>query len=90
VKVKKIFARFKAFTAVKIQVKFLWIMTPCSVVEEYQHFGGFFCHLHPEDGGSKVFRKFGILNTARHRVTIQKTSTRKKFLSHFKLTRIVA
>jgi len=31
---------FEAFTAVTFQVEVFWVVTPCSVVVGYQHFGG--------------------------------------------------
>jgi len=43
------------FMVVKIQVKVFWVVTPCSVVAEYQCLGPCFLHLQgdvtPEDGG---------------------------------------
>jgi hypothetical protein len=39
--------RFEALTAVKNQVEFVWVVTPCSDVVEHQCFGGTcFLHLH--------------------------------------------
>jgi hypothetical protein len=41
--------RLEVFTVITCQVKVFWVVTQCSVVVEYQHFGGPFClHLHPE------------------------------------------
>jgi hypothetical protein len=37
---RKMYARYEGFTVVKIQVKVFWVVTPCSVVVEYQQFGG--------------------------------------------------
>jgi len=43
------FTRFEIFTAMKIQVVILWVMTPCSDVAGYQCFGGNCClHLQGE------------------------------------------
>jgi hypothetical protein len=36
-------ARFQVFTAVKIEFVFFLIIAPCSVVVEYQRFGGSCC-----------------------------------------------
>jgi len=36
-------AKFEVFTAVKIEVEFFWVVTPCSVMVGYQHFGGPYC-----------------------------------------------
>jgi hypothetical protein len=35
--------RFEVFTAMKIQVQFFWVVTPCGVVVGYQRFRGPFC-----------------------------------------------
>jgi hypothetical protein len=49
---------FEVFMVVKIQNKFIWILTPCNVVVGYHCFRGSYClhlqALHPQDGGSKV------------------------------------
>jgi len=38
---------------VKIQVDIFWVVTPCNVVVEYQHFRGPCCHhLHCEVNGT--------------------------------------
>jgi hypothetical protein len=55
---KKFDARFKVFTAVKIQVKVFWVVMPHSVAVGYHHFGGS-CWYPP---------------TTLHSVTTQKTS----------------
>jgi len=54
---------FEAFTAVKIHVDVFWVVTPCSAVLGYQHFGGPSC-LHLQDD---------IPTTTLHVVTTQKT-----------------
>jgi hypothetical protein len=41
--VEWIHLRFDVFTALKICVIVLWIMTPCSMVGGYQRFGGAYC-----------------------------------------------
>jgi hypothetical protein len=42
----KYFARFEGFTAVKIQIKFFWVVTSCRVVAGYQRFrGSYYLHL---------------------------------------------
>jgi hypothetical protein len=55
----------KIFTAVKIQVDVIWVVTPCSVMVHYQRFGGPCClHLQgevSEDGGSIDLWNVGIL-----------------------------
>jgi hypothetical protein len=38
-----IFVRLEIFTAVKIQVVVVWVITPCSAVVGYQHFRGSCC-----------------------------------------------
>jgi hypothetical protein len=35
--------RFDVSTVVKIQVQVFWVVTSCTAVGEYQHFGGPFC-----------------------------------------------
>jgi len=35
--------RYEVFTAVKIQVKVVWIVTPCSIMVGYKCFGGPCC-----------------------------------------------
>jgi hypothetical protein len=49
-------ARHEVFTAVKIQVQFFWVVTPCSVVEAASASETFVSYLtryhNPEDGGS--------------------------------------
>jgi len=37
--------RFEDFAAVKIQIQFFWVVTPCSVEVGYQYFGEP-CYLH--------------------------------------------
>jgi hypothetical protein len=32
--------RFKTFMVVNIRIVVLWVMTPCSLMGGYQHFGG--------------------------------------------------
>jgi hypothetical protein len=45
------FVRFVVSMAVRIQVKFFCVVTPCSVVVGFQRFGGHCCgHLHGEVG----------------------------------------
>jgi hypothetical protein len=41
-------------------VDFLWVVTPCSGVVGYHHFGGTYS-LHPEDGCRMVLRNVGII-----------------------------
>jgi hypothetical protein len=54
--------KFEAFTAVKIQVEFLWVVTPCNDVVGYQSFGGPCCRrLQDENGGNVAVRNGGIL-----------------------------
>jgi hypothetical protein len=46
-------ARLEIFTAMKVQVKEICVVMPCSDVGGYQRFGGPCClHLQGEDGGS--------------------------------------
>jgi hypothetical protein len=61
------------FMVVKIQVMVFWVMTLCSVVVEYQYFGGSCCYLHlqAEDGNSKSW----YLTAMIHGVTTQKILT---------------
>jgi len=41
--------RFEVITAVKIQIKVFWVVTPCSVAVRYQYFiGPCCCHLQSE------------------------------------------
>jgi hypothetical protein len=55
-------ARFAVFTAAKIQVKVFWVVMPCNVMVEYQHFGGPCCLLiQDKDEGSKFLLNVGIL-----------------------------
>jgi len=49
----------------------LWVGMTYSYMVGYQYFGGPYCLLHPEDGGSKV-AQIGILH---HYVTTHKTMT---------------
>jgi len=45
-------------TAVTIRITVFWVVTPCSVVERYQRFGGTCCiHFHSEDG-KKASREY--------------------------------
>jgi hypothetical protein len=46
------FVRYEVFTAVKIQVEVVWVVTPCGVAAGYHYFGRP-CYI-PEYGGSKV------------------------------------
>jgi hypothetical protein len=54
--------KFKVLMVVKIQVEVFWVVTLCSVLVGYQHFGGpcYLC-LQDEGGGSRVLRSTGIL-----------------------------
>jgi hypothetical protein len=63
-KLNKSDARFESFMVVKIQVKVICVIMPCSIVAGYHHFGGPWC-LHPEDGGSKIFQN---VNTTQHHI----------------------
>jgi hypothetical protein len=64
-------ARFKVFTAVKIQVEVFWVVTPCSVVVGRQRFETP-CRLHLQ-GEDPPKRWYPI--AALHCVTTQMTST---------------
>jgi len=35
--------RFEVFMLVKIQVKFFWVVMPCSIVVGHQHYRGPYC-----------------------------------------------
>jgi hypothetical protein len=72
--------RLEVFTAMKIHVKFFWVVTLCSVVVGYQCFRGPCClHLQGEVTGSGKTRhryRPGYLTTTLHGITTQKNSTR--------------
>jgi hypothetical protein len=55
------FARFEAFTVVRIQVEVFGVVTLCSVAVGYQRFGGPCCLHFQVDGSSKVLRNVGII-----------------------------
>jgi len=52
------FASSEAFTAVTFQVELFWVVTPCSVAEGYQRFGGPCClQLHGEEKAQSQLRR---------------------------------
>jgi hypothetical protein len=52
-------AKFEVFTAVEIEVEFLWVRTPRNVVVGYNL--STLRPLYLDDGGNKVLRNVGIL-----------------------------
>jgi hypothetical protein len=49
---------FEVLTAVKVSTLVFWVVTPCGLVDRYQHFIG--TYFSPEDGGSMLLRNVGI------------------------------
>jgi hypothetical protein len=60
---KNLFMRFEVPTVMMLMLVF-WVMTPCGLTGDYQHFGGTHClyrqHFSPEDGDSIFLANVGI------------------------------
>jgi hypothetical protein len=73
--------RYKAFTAVKIQVKVFWVVMVCSVVVGYQHFRSPCCPQNttqchnPEDLNLKVNALYRMLQQL---INLKHTTNSKK------------